>query len=83
MAKNICAKFRDKDHPYEIWQAGDWTWRVCKKWQTLEKEANNEYARWYCYVTSPYCPEGEYGDVYVKDIKSVAHLVTSEELSHA
>jgi len=47
-----------------------WTWYVLKKYQSQEKEDKNEYARWFCLVKSPYVPNGEYGDVYVKDIKS-------------
>lgn len=70
--KNECAKTRDKDNPYEVWKAGDWTWRVLKKYQSPPNEAKNPYARWFCFVTSPMCPEGEYGDTYVKDIMSVS-----------
>lgn len=59
---------RKPDQPYEVWQAGDWTWKVLKKYQTPEKEALNPIARWMCYVTSPMCPYGEMGDVYIRDI---------------
>lgn len=68
-AKNLCAKTRPASDPYEIWQAGTWTWLVLKKWQV---DDNKPYARWYCLVKTPIVPDGEYGDVYVKDIKSVA-----------
>jgi hypothetical protein len=67
--KNECAKMRDKKNPYEVWRAGSWTWKVLKKYQSPEKEAANPYARWFCFVTSPYCPNGELGDVYVREIK--------------
>ena len=67
--KNTQLKTREKSNPYEVWQAGDWTWNVLKKWQV---DDNKLYARWYCFVTSPLCPEGEYGDVYVKEIKDNA-----------
>jgi hypothetical protein len=67
--KNLCAKTRKTDNPYEIWSNGSWTWYVLKKWQA---DDNKLFARWYCLVKSPYVPDGEYGDVYVKDIKSVA-----------
>lgn len=30
------------------------------------------YARWFCFVTSPACPDGEYGDTYVAEIKRSA-----------
>jgi len=65
------------DNPYETWKAGDWEWRVLKKYQTPEKEAANPYARWFCAVYSPITREQmssgyELGDVYVSEIKSVA-----------
>lgn len=72
MEKNLCAKTVDRDHAYEVWQAGDWTWYVLKKWQAPSKEAANPYARWFCDVVTPICPNGEMGDVYVRDIKSHA-----------
>jgi hypothetical protein len=72
MSKNLCGKSRTKDKPYEIWQCGGWTWKVLKKYQSPEKETENQYARWFCFVSSPLCPDGELGDTYVKDIKSVA-----------
>ena len=73
--KNECAKMRDKNNPYEIWQGGGWTWEVLKKYQREDLEAKNEYARWFCNVISPYCPDGEMGDVYVRDIKSSARWI--------
>jgi hypothetical protein len=73
-AKNLCLKTRPKDQPYEVWKGGmmgedGWTWNVLKKWQVDDEKP---FARWFCFVTSPFCPEGEYGDVYVKDIESCA-----------
>jgi hypothetical protein len=68
--KNLCGKTRTKDTPYEVWQAGDWTWKVLKKYQSSAKEKANPLARWFCFVTSPYCPNGEMGDVYVHEIKN-------------
>ena len=60
--KNECAKTRPLDNPYEIWEGigpmEGWTWKVLKKWQTPDKEAGNQYARWYCFVTSPMCEDG-------------------------
>lgn len=71
--KNPCAKSRTKEDPYEIWanNAG-WTWRVLKKWQV---DDDKPFARWFCFVTSPHVPGGEYGDTYVKDIKANARKV--------
>lgn len=69
MEKNLCAKTVQPENAYEVWQAGDWFWYVLKKYQTPSKEASNPYARWYCLVKTPIVPEGEYGDVYVNEIK--------------
>jgi len=80
MNKNECGKTRPKDKPYEIWKTADgaWEWHVLKKYQTPEKEAANIYARWFCLVKSPFVPDGEMGDTYVKDIKSVARIVARD-----
>jgi len=73
-SKNPCAKTVKKQDAYEVWQSlnGQWTWYVLKKYQTPEKESGNQYARWFCNVESPIVPEGEYGDVYVSEIKAHA-----------
>ena len=78
MSKNLCAKTRPDSNPYEIWQSADgtWKWLVLKKWQSPEKEANNPYARWFCKVITPIVPEGETGDVYVKEIKENATRIS-------
>jgi len=72
MNKNLCAKTVKPENAYEIWQAGDWVWYVLKKYQTPEKEKDNPFARWFCLVKTPIVPNGEYGDVYVNDIKENA-----------
>ena len=71
MAKNPCARRVPPEHAYEVWQSfnGQWTYFVLKKYQSPEKEATNPYARWYCMVTSPITPKGEYGDVYIATVK--------------
>jgi hypothetical protein len=71
MAKNLCAKTRPPNDPYEIWETaqGTWKWYVLKKWQA---DDDKPYARWFCMVYSPYVPDGEMGDVYVADIKAQA-----------
>ena len=81
--KNPCAKMRTPQNPYEIWKSfdGTWTWRVLKKYQSPEKEAQNPYARWLCHVTSPYVPEGEMGDTYVSEIKRCARRADGHEYS--
>jgi len=74
---NPCAKTRPLGKPYEVWQSfdGSWTWLVLKKYQNPEREAKNLYARWFCCVKTPIVPEGEYGDVYVKEIKVNARQI--------
>ena len=76
--KNECAKTRSVDKPYEVWQSADgtWTWKVLKKYQTPEKEADNPNARWMCAVSSP-MTHGSYdlGDTYVSDVVSYANRV--------
>lgn len=71
MAKNLCAKTVKRENAYEVWRTpdGSWTWYVLKKWQT---DDDKECARWFCDVVTPICPDGELGDVYVREIKSVA-----------
>lgn len=77
--KNTCAKTRKVDQPYEIWRNGDWEWRVLKKYQQPEKEAQNPYARWFCAVKSPMTyGSWEYGDTYVADVKKYALLVSTD-----
>lgn len=76
MATNPCAKTVQPNNAYEVWQAGGWTWYVLKKYQSPENEAKNPEARWFCFVTSPLCPEGEYGDVWVSDITTYARKVS-------
>lgn len=75
MSKNLCAKTRDVNDPYEVYRnASGWEWRVLKKYQTPEKEASNQYARWFCAVKSP-MTMGSYdmGDTYVSDIIKYAY----------
>jgi len=65
--RNFALKIRTEDDPYEIWKSrdGSWTWYVLKKYQ---RDDDKPYARWYCKVVTPCCPDGEFGDVYVADI---------------
>jgi hypothetical protein len=82
--KNLCGKTRTKDQPYETWEGNigmaGWTWKVLKKYKSDEAEAKDPYARWFCFVSSPYCPEGELGDVYVSEIKSQARLTQVDKI---
>lgn len=67
--KNPCAKTVKRENAYEVWSNGNWTWYVLKKWQV---DDNKPFARWFCDVVTPMCPNGEMGDVYVSDIKTCA-----------
>lgn len=74
--KNLCAKIRDVENPYEIWKAGNWEWRILKKYKTPKGEAEDPFARWFCAVKSPFTyGSWEYGDTCVRDIVSQAHRV--------
>jgi hypothetical protein len=72
--KNKQAKMVSREDAYEIWRSQDkeWTWYVRKKWQF---DDDKPFARWYCDVVSPFTPNGESGDVYVKEIKNNATKV--------
>lgn len=73
MAESTSKRLKE-NRPIEVWETpdGSWRWEVYKKYQKPEKEAKNPFARWFCKVKSPFVPQGELGDVYVKEIKSVA-----------
>ena len=64
--------------PLEVWQSrdGSWTWNVWKKYQ---QDDDKPFARWFCTVVTPMTgSHGDMGDVYVKDIKSNAVLVSRD-----
>ena len=77
-ANNPYAKTRKKDNPYEIWTSYDgmWKWYVLKKWQA---DDDKPLARWFCFVMSPFCGGGEYGDTYVAEIKQNASLTFTDQ----
>jgi len=77
--QNLCAKTVKPEQAYEVWQSGDgaWTYFVLKKYQSPEKEAQNPFARWYCLVTSPITPHGEYGDAYVSTVTNGTQKVAN------
>ena len=80
--KNPCGKSRKVNTPYEVWTAGDWQWRVLKKYQSPEKEAGNLYARWLCAVKSP-MTHGSYdmGDEYVTVVTEYATKASVEDMA--
>lgn len=63
-------RMRPPSDPYEVWSEGSWSWRVLKKWQA---DDDAPLARWHCFITSPFWPLGERGDVYVRYVKLGAH----------
>lgn len=67
---------RDASNPYEIWGNSPalpgWEWHVLKKWSVDDTQPNS---RWFCNVKTPIVPNGEMGDVYVRDIKEIARAV--------
>ncbi len=65
-------KTATQENPHAVFEAHGWTWRVLKVYQAPKGEAKNQYARWFCAVSSPFVPQGELGDVYVRDITSHA-----------
>lgn len=70
--KNTQGKTVKRENAYEVWKRDNWTWYVLKKYQADEAAAKNPYARWFCDVVTPMCPDGELGDVYVREIKENA-----------
>lgn len=76
MAKITCGKTRPSSRPYEVWVAGGWTWKVLKKYQA---DDNKPGARVFCEVTSPMTMGmADLGDVWIRDIQSVATLVSTD-----
>ena len=68
--KNLCNKTVSIQNAYEVWKnKTGWTWYVLKKYQADDEK---KYARWFCFVESPFMPNGEYGDEYVENIKNYA-----------
>lgn len=72
--RNLYAKMRSANDPYEIWETPDhsWRWYVLKKYQT---DDNKLYARWFVKAFSPYTPSGELGDSYASEIMQSARKV--------
>lgn len=81
--KNECGKTRKVNEPYEIWYIPGtvWEWRVLKKWQAPDKEAKNQYARWFCAVKGDGTFGGyDMGDTYVNEIKRHAIRMPDDEM---
>jgi hypothetical protein len=87
--KNLYGRTVKPEQAHFVYQSfdGQWVWYILKTYQTPEKEAANEYARWFCAVSSPFLqphadgtPTLEYGDTYVRDIKAQARLIDCNPL---
>ena len=71
-------KTRPSTDPYEVWVAGDWTWKVRKFYKSRENTLADEYGRVLCDVSSPGTFGGhDTGDVYYREITRNATLVSS------
>jgi hypothetical protein len=79
-ARNPYGRMRPVSDPYEVWSTpdGSWTWKILKYWKSPELSDLDPYARVFCHVTSPYVPDGELGDVYLRAIKGCAVRVHKE-----
>lgn len=76
--KNIWAKGRLRTNPYAVVSSNGWTWLILKAYQTRKNEKTNEYARYFCAVSSPATyGDWDYGDVYVKDIPMTEEFLTT------
>ena len=73
---NPCNRQVKPKDAYEVWQAGEFTYWVLRKYKSPEAEAKDPFATWYCAVKSP-ATDGsfEFGDCYVADIKNGGVLV--------
>lgn len=79
--KNLCGKTRPKENPYEIWVSfdGTWQWWVLKKYKSPAGESKDPYARWFTAVRSPFVPDFELGDTYVREIRDNACKLNDQE----
>jgi len=68
-------KTRPVTRPYEVWQAGDWTWKVLKFYKSRENTLADPYGRVFCDVVGF---AHDLGDVYYADIVKSARLVSSD-----
>ena len=75
MSKNPFGKTADKDKPYAVFTNGDFLWKVLKTYKKPDNEKKDPCARWFCFVTSSACPNGEYGDTYAIDVKQYGRLM--------
>jgi len=78
--KNAWGKTRPQDNPYFAISRGDWTWRILKAWQPAATARENEFARYFCAVSSPFTAPGvDMGDVYVRDIPGYGSILAAQQ----
>ena len=78
MAKNLFGKTNLND-PYAIYEDArtGWRWEVLKTYKTRASEDKDQHSRWFVKAYSPFCPEGEMGDTYRRDIVGNGLLVSA------
>lgn len=74
-SKNAWSKSAKPSAPYASVKSEGWEWKILKAYQSAEKAKSNPYARYFCFVSSPMCPGGEYGDVYINEIPGSAEVL--------
>ena len=72
-------KTRDVSEPYATFKnSRGWEWRVLKTYQSVKKERDNQYARWFVAAKSPLTYDSwEYGDTYVREVENYGHLTSA------
>jgi len=78
---NPFGKTRDMENPYATYRGHyGWEWRVLKTYQRPDKEEDNQYARWFCAVKSPFTFDSfEMGDTYISDVLAQSLLVDASK----
>jgi hypothetical protein len=67
-SKNLMAKSRKPGNAYVVINDGGWSWEILKMYKSVDASAADGYARAFCFVKSPFVPNGEYGDTYLHEI---------------
>ena len=79
---NPFGKTRKIDDPYAVYRWHGWEWRVLKTYQRPDKEEDNQYARWFCAVKSPFTFDSfDMGDTYVSDVLNSGLLVDADDVN--
>lgn len=71
----------DVSKPYATFKnPKGWEWRVLKTYQSVKKERDNPYARWFVAAKSPLTYDSwEYGDTYAKEVEQHGHLTSATD----